>query len=225
MSWTKHVTEGQAPENVKRIYDEIKLTFGTNFVPRIFMALAVAPGYLEAEFQAYKKVMGPGHLPRLDKELIGLAVASTKASHYLTNMQMAMCKKEGLEDEAIIEGLAVVDYYNGFDAFADALHIDPDIQPPGAANLEPTSTKTKPKAHFAYVEEPEDEIARQVYADIKKTIGINFVPNIFKSLGYLPGILQSKWAKSKAIMSIAKLKRTTKELIAIAVSAVNACEY
>lgn len=225
MSWTKYVSEGQAPENVRRIYKEIKLTFGVAFVPKIFMALANVPTYLEAEYHAYKKVMEPGHLTRLDKELIGLAVASTKASPYISDLQMAMCRKGDLEDDAIIEALAVVDYYNGFDAFADALHIDPDIQPPGARPSASSVSKPESKAHFEYVEEPNDEIAQQVYADIKKTIGINFVPNIFKSLGYLPGILQSKWAKSKAIMSIGRLKRTTKELIAIAVSAVNACEY
>jgi alkylhydroperoxidase/carboxymuconolactone decarboxylase family protein YurZ len=76
-----------------------------------------------------------------------------------------------------------------------------------------------------YVLEPQDSLVRQVYDEIRTSMGIPFVPNIFKALAHCPPMLQAKWENYKATMRHGKLRRLTKELIAIAVSAVNACFY
>lgn len=66
---------------------------------------------------------------------------------------------------------------------------------------------------------------RLVYQDIKKTFGLPFVPNLFRAMAHSPGYLTATWNRVKAVMGQGKLDRRTKEMIAVAVSAVNNCEY
>lgn len=67
---------------------------------------------------------------------------------------------------------------------------------------------------------------KEVYEDIKARIGIDFVPNLYKVMASKPDYLEANWNKVKAVMiEPGKLDRLTKEIIAVAVSAVNGCEY
>jgi alkylhydroperoxidase/carboxymuconolactone decarboxylase family protein YurZ len=67
---------------------------------------------------------------------------------------------------------------------------------------------------------------RDLYAEIKQTLGIDFVPNMYKLMAPNPGYLEANWNKVKAIMiEQGQLDRLTKEMIAVAVSAVNSCDY
>ena len=67
---------------------------------------------------------------------------------------------------------------------------------------------------------------KEVYEDIQAQIGIDFVPNLYKVMASKPDYLEANWNKVKAVMiEPGKLDRLTKEIIAVAVSAVNGCEY
>ena len=67
---------------------------------------------------------------------------------------------------------------------------------------------------------------KEIYADIRATLGIDFVPNLYKVMAAKPDYLEANWSKSKAVMAApGKLDRLTKEIVAVAVSAVNACAY
>ena len=67
---------------------------------------------------------------------------------------------------------------------------------------------------------------QDIYRDIKDTLGIDFVPNMYKLMAPKPPYLEANWNKVKAVMVEAgQLDRLTKEIIAVAVSAVNACDY
>ncbi len=76
---------------------------------------------------------------------------------------------------------------------------------------------------------PEDEatgLVREVYDDIKQVLGIDFVPNLYRVMAAKPGYLAANWNKVKTVMvQTGKLDRMTKEIIAVAVSAVAGCEY
>ena len=76
---------------------------------------------------------------------------------------------------------------------------------------------------------PEDEATgkvRVVYDEIKSELGIDFVPNLYRAMASNPDYLEANWRKVKAIMiGSGRLDRLTKEIIAVAVSAVNACGY
>ena len=71
----------------------------------------------------------------------------------------------------------------------------------------------------------------EVYADIRRTKGIDFVPNIWRVLATNPDHLELVWGRLKALMHpeaagrAARLDATTREVIALAVSATNGCAY
>jgi len=70
-----------------------------------------------------------------------------------------------------------------------------------------------------------------IFADIKSTKNIVFVPNLWRVLATNPDHLELVWTRLKAIMHpeaagrVAKLEPMTREIIALAVSATNGCEY
>jgi alkylhydroperoxidase/carboxymuconolactone decarboxylase family protein YurZ len=67
---------------------------------------------------------------------------------------------------------------------------------------------------------------KEIYAEIMATLGIDFVPNMYQVMASKPGYLEANWNKIKAVMkSESKLDGLTKEIIAVAVSAVMGCEY
>ncbi len=67
---------------------------------------------------------------------------------------------------------------------------------------------------------------KEIYEDIKTQLGIDFVPNLYKVMAAKPGYLEANWKKVKTVMvEPGKLDRLTKEIIAVAVSAVNGCAY
>ena len=77
------------------------------------------------------------------------------------------------------------------------------------------------------VEEAEaSDRVKVVYDEIKDTFGIDFVPNMYKLMAPNPAYLDANWSKVKAVMiESTRLDRLTKEVIAVAVSAVNGCDY
>jgi len=67
---------------------------------------------------------------------------------------------------------------------------------------------------------------KEIYEEIQSQLGIDFVPNMYRVMAAKPGILEANWARVKAVMvEPGKLDRLTREIIAVAVSAVNACDY
>lgn len=72
---------------------------------------------------------------------------------------------------------------------------------------------------------------RAVFADIKATKGIDFVPNIWRVLATSPTHLEQMWTRLKTVMHpeavgrTSKLDPVTREAIALAVSATNGCAY
>ncbi len=67
---------------------------------------------------------------------------------------------------------------------------------------------------------------KEIYDDIKQALGINFVPNMYKVMASKPGYLEANWNKIKTVMQEpGKLDNLTKEIIAVAVSAVMGCQY
>jgi alkylhydroperoxidase family enzyme len=67
---------------------------------------------------------------------------------------------------------------------------------------------------------------KQIYGEIKESLGIDFVPNMYKVMAHKPDFLEANWNKTKTVMhEEGKLDRLAKEIIAVAVSAVIGCEY
>lgn len=67
---------------------------------------------------------------------------------------------------------------------------------------------------------------REIYAEIRETLGIDFVPNMYKVMAPNPSYLEANWNKIKTVMKTpGRLDPLTKEIIAVAVSAVSGCRY
>ena len=67
---------------------------------------------------------------------------------------------------------------------------------------------------------------QEIYDDIRHSLGTDFVRNMYKVMAVNPGFLEANWNKVKAVMKApGKLDTMTREIIALAVSAVVGCEY
>jgi len=74
-------------------------------------------------------------------------------------------------------------------------------------------------------EDQVDAKSKLIYTEIKKTLGVDFVPNLFKALANNPAQLEATWNQFKTTMGPGELTPREKELVALAVSATNNCEY
>ncbi len=73
-------------------------------------------------------------------------------------------------------------------------------------------------------EDASDEV-RAIYDDILAHKGLDWVPNIWKAFGNHPALLAEIWSGLKATMAPGALDPLTKEMIAVAVSLTNGCDY
>jgi AhpD family alkylhydroperoxidase len=64
-----------------------------------------------------------------------------------------------------------------------------------------------------------------VYDEIMKTRGIDWVNNFWKALANDPALLRRTWESVKQVMAPGALDPLVKEMIYVAVSATNGCEY
>jgi AhpD family alkylhydroperoxidase len=66
---------------------------------------------------------------------------------------------------------------------------------------------------------------RAVYDDIMKTRGTDWINNFWKALAHDPAQLRRVWASVKQVMAPGALDPLVKEMVYVAVSATNGCEY
>jgi AhpD family alkylhydroperoxidase len=66
---------------------------------------------------------------------------------------------------------------------------------------------------------------REVYDDIMKTRGTDWINNFWKALANNPADLRRIWSNVKQVMAPGTLDPLLKEMVYIAVSVTNGCEY
>src|SRR3954466_6618975 len=66
---------------------------------------------------------------------------------------------------------------------------------------------------------------RAVYDDIMKTRGTDWINNFWKALANNPAELERMWTNVKQVMAPGALDPLFKEMVYVAVSATNGCEY
>lgn len=74
-----------------------------------------------------------------------------------------------------------------------------------------------------YVEAPPE--VRQVYDEIMRARGTDWVNNFWKALAHDPALLRRTWEQVREVMAPGALDPLVKELVYVAVSATNGCEY
>lgn len=68
-------------------------------------------------------------------------------------------------------------------------------------------------------------VVAEVFDDIKTSRNLAKVPNFWRAIAHHPEYLRSEWSKLRTLMETGVLDRKTKEMIAVAVSATNSCDY
>ena len=66
---------------------------------------------------------------------------------------------------------------------------------------------------------------KKIYQEIKKTRKIKKIPNFWKTIANDPDTLERTWNSLQQVMKKGSLDQLTKELIYVAVSMSNSCEY
>ena len=81
-------------------------------------------------------------------------------------------------------------------------------------------------ATYPFIEEaaasPE---VRAIYEDIKKTRNVDWINNFWKVIANDPAMLKRTWDSLKQIMAPGALDARTKEMVYLAVSITNGCDY
>jgi AhpD family alkylhydroperoxidase len=67
--------------------------------------------------------------------------------------------------------------------------------------------------------------ALAVFDDIRRTRGTDYVNNFWRALAHDPALLKATWERVKVVMAPGALDPLVKELLYVAVSTANGCEY
>jgi AhpD family alkylhydroperoxidase len=129
------VLEHEATGRIAAIFADIKQTKNIDFVPLFWRTLAVNPAQLEVVWTSLKSLMHPeavGRPSQLDsrtREIIALAVSATNGCSYCINSHTAALQKQGVDQVALGEIMAIVGLLNMTNSLANGYQIDPDVRP------------------------------------------------------------------------------------------------
>jgi AhpD family alkylhydroperoxidase len=130
MSMVKLIEYADAMPEVKAVYDDLMATRGCGLdgINNFWKALASHPPTLARIWQDVKRVMAPGELDPLVKELIYVAVSVTNNCEYCIHSHAAAARAKGMTDEQFGELLAVVGLANQTNRLANGYRIPVDAR-------------------------------------------------------------------------------------------------
>ena len=67
--------------------------------------------------------------------------------------------------------------------------------------------------------------AAEVFADIRRVRGTEYVNNFWRALAHDPALLKATWERLKGVMAPGALDPLVKEMVYLAVSSANGCGY
>ena len=112
MTIFKPISEKDAEEKVKKIYEEIKEVRKITEIPNFWKTLANQPDNLERTWNSLQQIMKKGALDPITKELIYVAVSITNSCEYCIKSHSLAAKKKGASDEMLKEMIDVVGIAN-----------------------------------------------------------------------------------------------------------------
>jgi AhpD family alkylhydroperoxidase len=115
-----------ATPEVREVYDDIMATRKTDYINNFWKALAAHPETLRHTWESIKRVMAPGALDPLTKELIYLAVSATNQCGYCMASHTTGALAKGATKEMLSELLAVVGMANETNALAGGFQVEID---------------------------------------------------------------------------------------------------
>ena len=128
MSLVTLIEVSDANAEVKAVYDDIMKTRGVDWINNFWKALANDPAQLRQVWEEVKRVMAPGALDPLVKEMVYVAVSATNGCEYCTYSHTAAARNKGMSDAMLMELLAVVGLANQTNRLANGLRMPVDKQ-------------------------------------------------------------------------------------------------
>lgn len=117
----------EADARVKAVFDDIRVTRGTDFINNMWRWLAVDPALLERTWAEVKEVVGkPSSIDPLTKEMIYIAVSVANNCSYCIHSHTAAARAKGMTEEQYGELLAIIGLAGKTNQLATALRVPVD---------------------------------------------------------------------------------------------------
>jgi AhpD family alkylhydroperoxidase len=128
MPLVKMVEYQDASPAVRAVFDDTMATRKTDWINNFWKVLAADPPTLARIWDNVKRVMAPGALDPLTKEMLYIAVSVTNGCEYCVHSHTASARAKGMTDVQFAELMAVVGLANETNRFADGYRIPVDPQ-------------------------------------------------------------------------------------------------
>lgn len=121
MATRKLISDAEASEEVKVVFDDIRQTRGTEYINNFWRGLAHDPIELKSVWEDLKRVMAPGSLDSLTKEMIYIAVSVANSCEYCAHSHTAAAQAKGMTSDQHNELLSVISMAGKTNHLATAL--------------------------------------------------------------------------------------------------------
>ena len=115
-----------ANDDVRAVYDDIRVTRNSDFINNFWKALANNPEQLRRTWEQIKIVMGPGTLDPLTKELIYIAVSAANSCAYCIHSHTAAARAKGMSEEQYAELLAIIGMAHHTNGLVTTMQVEVD---------------------------------------------------------------------------------------------------
>ena len=126
MSTVPLKSDDEAGAEALAVFNDIRAKRNTDYVNNFWRALAHDTEHLGAVWNKVQKVMAPGALDPLTKELIYIAVSTINACSYCVHSHTAAARAKGMTDAQHAELLAVIALAAQTNVLANAMQVDVD---------------------------------------------------------------------------------------------------
>ena len=126
MATTSLIEYEDSSDDVRAIYDDIKTKRNTDFINNFWKALANNPEQLATTWNQVKRVMKPGKLDSITKELIYIAVSVANSCEYCIHSHTASARNKGLSDEQYNEMLEVIGLAHHTNGLVSTMQVEVD---------------------------------------------------------------------------------------------------
>ncbi|QQA42233.1 carboxymuconolactone decarboxylase family protein [Pelagovum pacificum] len=120
------LSDEEAGPRARAVFEAIREARGTDYVNNFWRALAHDEAALEETWARLSRLMGPGALDPLVKELIYIAVSTANGCSYCVHSHTAAAKAKGMTPEMHAELVATIAMANQTNAQVTALQVPVD---------------------------------------------------------------------------------------------------
>ena len=127
MATTKAPLNPESDPRVKAVFDDIRLTRGTDFINNLWHALAFDAALLESTWAEVKRLMAaPTQIDPLTKEMVYIAVSVANSCSYCVHSHTAAAIAKGMTPAQHAELLAIISLAAKTNHLANGLQVPVD---------------------------------------------------------------------------------------------------